>query len=392
MAFVAPVAYICLAGAAVGPGSAPLGDAGLPNQDHTVAVAVAKASLSYSGVDPVITGSVNHLFESSSFTGPNRAEKTDRVRPTPDALAISESFQEARIRLAELRTPVDPAALGQSSIAQVGEDEAVEAGPRMSVASFGPVATPDLPGQTGPVAAELASAGPRMSVASTLVPSEAETTPADSAEGEEAEERVEVAAVHPNAASALDAIARIAPKSDETLGDVTLPVPVPEQLAYARANMPATTSPGTGTTGGTAMQVSDKEHWCLATAIYFEARGESYRGQVAVAQTVLNRVKDHRYPDTICGVVFQNQDRRNACQFSFACDGIPETVSERKPWVQAEEIATKITSGELYLTEVGDATHYHATYVRPDWAPRMTKVTQVGLHVFYKFKAGWLFG
>jgi spore germination cell wall hydrolase CwlJ-like protein len=137
---------------------------------------------------------------------------------------------------------------------------------------------------------------------------------------------------------------------------------------------------------------SAKEQKCLATAVYFEARGENYRGQVAVAQVVLNRVKDHRYPDTICGVVFQNQNRRNACQFSFACDGIPETITERRPWDQAEEIAAKVTDGELYLTEVGDATHYHATYVRPAWAPRMTKVTQIGLHVFYKFKSGWLFG
>jgi spore germination cell wall hydrolase CwlJ-like protein len=91
-------------------------------------------------------------------------------------------------------------------------------------------------------------------------------------------------------------------------------------------------------------------------------------------------------------VVFQNQSRRNACQFSFACDGIPEVVSERGPWAQAEEIAQKVTSGELYLTEVGQATHYHATYVRPAWAPRMNKLTQIGLHVFYEFKRGWLFG
>ena len=86
---------------------------------------------------------------------------------------------------------------------------------------------------------------------------------------------------------------------------------------------------------GQVIAVSDKELWCLATAIYFEARGESYRGQVAVAQVVLNRVKDHRYPDTICGVVFQNQSRRNSCQFSFACDGIPETINDSKSWAQA---------------------------------------------------------
>lgn len=327
MTIIAPLAYIGLSGGAFGPGSAPLGSAGLPGQIQPVAI--AQASLSFSGVDPVITGSVDHMFDSVSFTGPNRAEKTDRVRPAVDMAAFTQGFEEARLKIAALRAPADPAALGQSSIAVAQEDSVEEAGPRMSVASL-----------------------------------------------------------HPNAAAALDAIAGIAPKTDETLGGIALPETVPEQLAYARANTPATGGMATGD----AMQVSDKELWCLATAIYFEARGEAYRGQVAVAQVVLNRVKDHRYPDTICGVVFQNQNQRNACQFSFACDGVPETVTERRPWDQAEDIATKVASGELYLTEVGDATHYHATYVRPAWAPRMTKVTQIGLHVFYKFKRGWLFG
>lgn len=283
------------------------------------------ASLSYSGVDPVITGSVDHLFETASFTGPNRSLKTDRKRPQVDVLALSRSFQEVRVRLAALRgTPVDPTDLGQSRIA----DNAIQA--------------------TGDV-----EIGPRMSVA----------------------------AIDPSGASALDAIAGLAPS-------LPMPVMASEQLAYARATNPVSG----GFSTGTAMAVSDKELWCLATAIYFEARGESYRGQVGVAQVVLNRVKDYRYPDTICGVVFQNQSRRNSCQFSFACDGIPETISDRTSWAQAEDIAKRFTAGELYLTEVANATHYHATYVRPAWAPRMTKLTQIGLHVFYRFKSGWLFG
>ncbi|WIY53524.1 cell wall hydrolase [Devosia sp. YIM 151766] len=324
MGVVASLAYLGLANGAFGPASGPLGDFGVPGRE---APELSLASLTYSGVDPIITGSVEHLFASASFTGPNRADKTDRVRPAVDALAISRSFEEVRTRLAAIRAPGDPAALGQSAIADAGGND--EAGPRMSVA-----------------------------------------------------------ALHPNAAAALDAIAGIAPRSENAVTDLALPETLPEQLAYARANTPATG----GTETEEALQVSDRERWCLATAIYFEARGESYRGQTAVAQVVMNRVKDHRYPDTICGVVFQNQHRRNACQFSFACDGIPEVVNERKPWEQAEDIAAKVTKGELYLTEVGDATHYHATYVRPAWAPRMDKVTQIGLHVFYKFKRGWLFG
>lgn len=312
--------YAGLTNAAFGPAS-DLADA-LPAEVDLVA-----ASISYSGVDPVITGSVDHLFETASFTGPNRAEKTDRLRPPVDVLAVSRSFEEVRMRLAALRAgPADPTDLGQSRLADV----AIEA--------------------TGDV-----EIGPRMSIA----------------------------AIDPSTAAALDAIAGIAPTP-------TTPMPViaSEQLAYARATAPVTG----GFSSGTAMQVSDKELWCLATAIYFEARGESYRGQVAVAQVVLNRVKDYRYPDTICGVVFQNQSRRNSCQFSFACDGIPETINDRQSWAQAEDIAKRFTNGELYLTEVANATHYHATYVRPAWAPRMVKVTQIGLHIFYKFKSGWLFG
>ena len=130
----------------------------------------------------------------------------------------------------------------------------------------------------------------------------------------------------------------------------------------------------------------------MATAIYFEARGESYRGQIAVGQVVMNRVAHRLYPDTICGVVYQNQHRRNACQFSFACDGWPERVTEMKAWAQAEEIARDVIAGKAYLTEVGYATHYPATYVRPHWAKRMKKETKIGLHVFYRFKRGWKFG
>ena len=151
-------------------------------------------------------------------------------------------------------------------------------------------------------------------------------------------------------------------------------------MAYARANAPVTDF------SQLVPAVSERELWCLATAIYFEARGESYRGQVAVAQVVENRVKHPNYPDTICGVVFQNQQRRNACQFSFACDGHPETITDRRAWTQAQDIAQKVASGELYLPEVADATHYHATYVYPYWAPRMTRLTKIGLHIFYRFR------
>ncbi|HEY0919883.1 cell wall hydrolase, partial [Devosia sp.] len=170
-----------------------------------------------------------------------------------------------------------------------------------------------------------------------------------------------------------------------------MPRTLSQQIAYARADLPATVFDGT-VRASDGKKVSAKELNCMATAIYFEARGESYRGQVAVGQVVMNRVKHKLYPATICAVVFQNQHRRNACQFSFACDGIPERVYDKKAWVQAEEIARGVIAGDLYLSEVGYATHYHATYVHPHWAPRMKKVTKIGQHVFYHFKRGWKFG
>ena len=86
---------------------------------------------------------------------------------------------------------------------------------------------------------------------------------------------------------------------------------------------------------------TDKELKCLATAIYFEARGESRQGQLAVAQVVLNRVKNPAYPNTICGVVYQNRNHRHACQFSFACDRIPDRITEPGPWKEAQDLAPR---------------------------------------------------
>ncbi|MDP1730255.1 MAG: cell wall hydrolase [Devosia sp.] len=199
---------------------------------------------------------------------------------------------------------------------------------------------------------------------------------------------IAVASLAPDlASSALDAI------DDAAAPGSGAPVPksLSQQIAYAREDAPVTVFDGT-VKGKDGKKVSAKELNCMATAIYFESRGESYRGQVAVGQVVMNRIAHKLYPGTICAVVYQNQHKRNACQFSFACDGIPDRVYDKKAWVQAEEIARKVVAGDLYLTEVGYATHYHATYVSPRWAPRMHKVTKVGLHVFYQFKRGWKFG
>jgi spore germination cell wall hydrolase CwlJ-like protein len=123
---------------------------------------------------------------------------------------------------------------------------------------------------------------------------------------------------------------------------------------------------------------------CLAEAVYFEARGEPVRGQIAVAQVVVNRTFTGYYPATVCGVVYQNAHRRLACQFTFACDRVRDVVTEPEQWDRAKKIARAMLDGRLWLPEVNRSTHYHATYVRPYWVREMKKNYKTGLHVFYR--------
>lgn len=130
------------------------------------------------------------------------------------------------------------------------------------------------------------------------------------------------------------------------------------------------------------------EQRCLSEAVYFEARSEPEEGQAAVAQVVLNRAMSGLYPPSICGVVFQNQQRRNACQFSFACEGHALHVTEPEAWNRAARVARQVLEGAAYVSDVGDATHYHANYVRPRWASRLVKTDKIGHHIFYKLRPG----
>jgi spore germination cell wall hydrolase CwlJ-like protein len=128
--------------------------------------------------------------------------------------------------------------------------------------------------------------------------------------------------------------------------------------------------------------VTREQFNCLAQAIYFEARGEPIEGQVAVAQVVLNRLSDRRYPTTICGVVFQNETRRHHCQFSFACDGKSDRPHRGTAWIRAQYIASLAMNGQL-KNVVGDSTHYHAIYSHPEWAQELAPTVVVGRHKFY---------
>ncbi|MCK5424010.1 MAG: cell wall hydrolase [Emcibacter sp.] len=131
------------------------------------------------------------------------------------------------------------------------------------------------------------------------------------------------------------------------------------------------------------MDISDKSFKCLAQAVYFEARSEPFEGQVAVAYVILNRVKDRRYPNSICGVVFQNEKRRHRCQFSFACDGLSDNPYELVAW----NVARRVAGGTLRNATsdvTARSTHYHAKYVSPRWAKSLQPTIQVGSHIFYR--------
>ncbi len=130
-----------------------------------------------------------------------------------------------------------------------------------------------------------------------------------------------------------------------------------------------------------------KAEKCLSEAVYFEARGEAVRGQIAVAQVVMNRVFSGFYPTTVCGVVYQNAHRHLACQFTFACDDVADVVREPDMWERAKKIAKATLDGQLWLPEVAKSTHYHAYWVRPSWVHEMKKMYKYGVHTFYRPRA-----
>lgn len=125
----------------------------------------------------------------------------------------------------------------------------------------------------------------------------------------------------------------------------------------------------------------DAEWQCLKTALYFEARGESLQGQFAVAEVILNRVDSPLYPKTVCGVV--NQGSSAGCQFSYACDGRKDVMSEKGAADLAGRIARLMLDGAPRSLTAG-ATHFHTRAVRPGWAHRFPRTAAIGAHLFYR--------
>lgn len=137
------------------------------------------------------------------------------------------------------------------------------------------------------------------------------------------------------------------------------------------------------------ISAEDKE--CLAKNIYFEARSETIEGQVAVAWVTLNRMESSRFPDTLCGVVYQartdsnGNPRRHQCQFSWFCDGKSDRIRNQREWEDVLLITEVVLLDWARAKEspVQNATYYHADYVSPYWADDYVRIAQVDSHIFY---------
>ncbi len=128
----------------------------------------------------------------------------------------------------------------------------------------------------------------------------------------------------------------------------------------------------------------DRQLDCLSRAVYYEARSEDTAGQLAVAEVVMNRVRDPRFPKSICEVVYQGQYRDTGCQFTFTCDGSVRNKPAGLSWDRAKDIALHVMLG-LNTPVTKKATHYHTDYVNPYWAPGLVETANIGTHIFYRF-------
>ncbi|HEX8126404.1 MAG TPA: cell wall hydrolase [Allosphingosinicella sp.] len=163
--------------------------------------------------------------------------------------------------------------------------------------------------------------------------------------------------------------------------DKAVPLPSAEAIAPGQAAEPFVVGKRSERDVAASLQ-------CLTAAVYYEARSESFEGQRAVAQVVLNRVRHPAFPKSVCGVVYQGSTRRTGCQFSFTCDGSLRAGRDQASWARARRVAGAALAGSVY-GPVGHATHYHASYVQPWWAASLTRAVTVGTHIFYRWRGDW---
>ena len=145
------------------------------------------------------------------------------------------------------------------------------------------------------------------------------------------------------------------------------------------------------TDGKVLSYTSTDDTMCLAKNIYFEARSESTAGRIAVAWTVINRVRHKRFPNSVCEVVEQGLKyengfpKRNKCQFSWYCDGQPDIIRNVNEWRDAYRLASYVSSGRDHLVDITDGSlWYHADYVYPKWAKHKRKTAKIDTHIFYR--------
>ncbi|WP_078059053.1 cell wall hydrolase [Tropicimonas marinistellae] len=130
--------------------------------------------------------------------------------------------------------------------------------------------------------------------------------------------------------------------------------------------------------------VSGGAEWkCLSEALYFEARGESVKGQFAVAEVILNRVKSPLFPNTVCGVINQGTGKRYQCQFTYNCDGKAERIGEPAAYRRVGKVARLMLEGAPRIL-TGGATYYHTHAVRPSWSRKFARTASIGDHYFYR--------
>jgi spore germination cell wall hydrolase CwlJ-like protein len=165
----------------------------------------------------------------------------------------------------------------------------------------------------------------------------------------------------------------------------------PQQAQAANAALPASTLPSPPARpfelAGASPTDRTRALTCLTMAVYYEAGDQGDRGEAAVAQVVLNRLRHPLFPKTVCGVVFEGSALPTGCQFTFACDGSLGRRPSQAGWRRAAEIATQALDGHV-AKEVGEATHYHTVWVVPYWRASVVKLTQVGAHIFYRWPGG----
>ncbi|WP_108386943.1 cell wall hydrolase [Yoonia sediminilitoris] len=168
---------------------------------------------------------------------------------------------------------------------------------------------------------------------------------------------------------------------------------VPDARMAALTSLPPAEERGLATRSGVVYdreflsaqpQATGGAQWeCLAEALYFEARGESVRGIFAVGEVILNRVDSKLFPDTLCSVINQGTGRKYACQFTYTCDGLAETIAEPRAWERVGKVARMLIDGSSRdLT--GGATHYHTRAVNPNWARVYPRTAAIGSHYFYR--------